>query len=114
MGMISSQLLLGAQLLIPISDQVPTLNVATSCKAATAIAVADAQSYGACMKDEDSAQAQLRQLWRSFPIPERTRCTAEASMEGIASYVELLVCLQLSRDAAALQKIELKGARRKK
>jgi|RhiMetdeSRZDD1v2_1073273.scaffolds.fasta_scaffold297235_3 hypothetical protein len=110
---ISPSLLLGAQLLMPVSEQVPALNVAASCKAATAIAIADAQSYDACMKDETSAREQLAQTWQSFSLPERTNCIAEASIGGAASYVDLLVCLQMARDAAAAEKVQLKGARKK-
>ena len=106
--------LLGAQLLIPASDQVPSLGVAASCKAVTAMGIVDSQSYEACMKDENSARVQLVQSWQSFSAPHRVQCTSEASMGGTASYVDLLVCLQLARDAAAAQKIELKGAGRRR
>jgi hypothetical protein len=106
-------LMLGTQLLLPASDQVPKLNVALSCKAATAIAVADAQSYNGCMKDEMSARQQLLELWPSVSLSEKARCTSEATAGGIDSYVDLLVCLQMSQDVAADEKIKLKGARRK-
>jgi hypothetical protein len=109
-----SLLLLGAQLVVPISDQVPTLDVTASCKAASSISVAESQSYEACIKDENDARAQLRQSWPSFSAAERTRCSAEASMGGPASYVDLLVCLEITRDAAAAEKIKLKGARKKR
>ena len=114
MTILPSLLLLGTQLLVPVSDQVPTLAVAESCKAAARIAVADGQSFDACMKDENEARAQLLQSWQSFSAAERTQCTAEASMGGSASYVELLVCVQIARDADAPRKIKLKGARRTK
>ena len=114
MTIVPSLLLLGAQLAVPISDRVPTLDVATGCKAASSISVAESQSYEACIKDENDARAQLRQSWPSFSAAERTRCSAEASMGGPASYVDLLVCLEITRDAAAAEKIKLKGARKKR
>lgn len=114
MTIVPSMLLLGAQFLMPVADRVPTLDVAASCKAATEISVSVAQSYEACMKDENSAREQLQKSWQSFSAPERTRCSAEASMGGPASYVDLLVCLQIARDADAGEKIKLQGARRKK
>jgi hypothetical protein len=107
-----SLLLLGAQLLVPVSDRVPTLNVEPSCRGATEVTVAVSQSYEACMRDENSARAQLVQSWQTFSAAERIRCTGEASMGGLASYVELLVCLQVAGDKA--DQIKLKGARRKK
>lgn len=114
MTIVPSLLLLGAQILVPVADQVPTLNVAASCKAATEISIAQSQGYENCMKDENTARGQLVTSWHSFSVPERTRCTAEASMGGPASYVDLLICLQIARDAAAAEKIELKGARKRK
>lgn len=107
-------LLLGAQLVVPVSDQVPTLDVAVSCKAATKIAIAEAQSYDACMADEKSAREQLVKTWHSYAASERTQCTTEATMTGSPSYVELLVCLEIARDADAPGKIKLKGARKKR
>ena len=105
--------MLGAHLLVPVSERVPTLNVEPSCRSAAAIGLAGSQSYDGCMKDETTAREQLLASWQTFPMPDRVRCTGEASMDGIASYVDLLVCLQMSRDAAAAQGIQLKGARRK-
>src|SRR5688572_30504994 len=106
-------LILGAHLLMPVSERVPTLNVGPSCRAAAAIGLAGSQSYDDCMKDETTAREQLLAGWQAFTMPDRVRCSGEASMDGIASYVELLVCLQMSRDAAAAQGIQLKGARKK-
>ena len=114
MNVVPILLSFGASLLIPIVDQVPTLNVAASCRAAANINIADTQSYGSCMSDENAARDQLVPIWQSFPVSKRSSCTEESSMSGIASYVELLVCLQLERDAAAADKIQLKGASRRK
>jgi hypothetical protein len=104
---------LGASLLVPIADQVPTLDVAASCRAAANIAIADRQSYDACFKDEMSARDQLAKSWQSFRAVERSTCTSEASSAGAPSYVELLVCLQLAHDADANSKTQLRGARRR-
>jgi hypothetical protein len=110
----SSALMLGAQLLSPISEQVPTLSVSESCKGAAAVAMTDSQSYDACMKDENQAREQLLTSWQTFSAPNRIRCSGEASSEGIASYVELLVCLQIAQGTNIDQQNQLKGARRKK
>lgn len=114
MHLSSSVLLLGAQLFIPVTDHVPTLSVAVSCKGAASVAMADSQSYDACMKDENQAREQLLTSWQTFSVPHRSRCSAEASSEGIASYVELLVCLQIASGTDLTQGSQLKGAKRKK
>jgi hypothetical protein len=114
MHMTASIALLGAQLLIPVSDQVPTFNVEPSCKGAAAATaqMAGAQSFSACMAEEKEARQQIVSLWPSFSAAHRTRCTAEASGRGLASYVELLVCLQIA-SGGNMPPTLLKGARKK-
>jgi hypothetical protein len=106
------------QLTIPVADHVPTFNVASSCRAAAEInratGLADAQSYDNCMRDEDSARQELVPIWMSFKAADRDRCESEASSAEVYSYVELLVCLQLARDAAAMNVTPLRGASKTK
>lgn len=94
------------QLTVPVADQVPNLNVTSSCRAAADInrtsGLADPQSYDNCMRDEDAARQELVPVWASFKAADRDRCSDEASSGGVYSYVELLVCLQMARDAAAM------------
>jgi hypothetical protein len=103
---------------MPVADRVPTLNVEASCRAVTDLnrtsGLADAQSFDACMRDENSARQELAPIWTSFAAADRTRCADEASSGGVYSYVELLVCLQMARDASAMNVTPLKGARKKK
>jgi hypothetical protein len=106
--------LFGAQLVVPVVEQVPTLDVSASCKGAAAVVMADSQSFDACMRDENQAREQLAKSWQTFAVPLRSRCASEASSEGIASYVELLVCLQVQSGASQLDHSQLKGARKKK
>ena len=113
MAITPSLLVFSTFMLIPVSDQVPTFDVAPSCKAASAINFSGSQPYEACMGDEETARKQLVGSWSSYPASERGRCTEEASMGGSASYVELLVCLQMARDVNAAGNIRLKGARKK-
>jgi hypothetical protein len=106
------------QLAMPVVDNVPTLNVAASCRAAAEInratGLADAQNYDGCMRDEESARQELLPIWTSFKAPDRVRCSDEASSGGVYSYVELLVCLQMAREAAAVNVTPLKGASKTK
>jgi hypothetical protein len=113
MGTLPSLMLFATQLLIPVVDKVPEFDIQASCRAAAAIAMADSQSYNSGMSDEDTARKQLVQVWQSFPDAEQNRCTTEASGEGMASYVDLLVCLQMARDVDSANKITLKGARKR-
>lgn len=101
----------------PVSDQVPKFNVEPSCKGAVAASASeklvDAQSYQACINEENQARSELTASWQSFPAAARSRCVAEASGMGLDSYVELLVCLQVAT-GGNMKPTTLTGARRKK
>ena len=73
----------------------------------------DAQSVSACMAEENDARQQLETIWQSFSVANRNLCTAEASGQGMASYVELLTCLQIAQGGPGSQPTMLKGARKK-
>ena len=76
---------------------VPVLNVEANCKATQEIdsTLAEPQSYNACMLDETTAQQQLGPVWSGTPQAVRTQCYGEAVAGGIASYVDLLSCIQM-------------------
>lgn len=90
-------------LVLPANDRVPEFDVAVSCRAATSAGLSVSQSYQSCMNDEQSARQQLGRDWSTFAAADRSRCTTESSSDGLPSYVELLVCLQMARDAARLR-----------
>ena len=93
-----SALLLGSQL-VAVADTVPKLDVARSCRAASLVPPGNMES---CMKDERSAQTVLSGSWTKFARGDRTTCTQQASIVGLPSYVGLLTCLQMARDARKL------------
>jgi hypothetical protein len=76
---------------------VPNLNVEANCKTTQEIdkALAESQSYDACMNDEKIAQQQLGPVWSATPEAVRTQCYGEAVAGGIQSYVDLLACIQM-------------------
>src|SRR5258707_1389832 len=96
MKVTSLLLLAGTSMLTPISENVPNLNVAPSCRGAAEIQIADSQSYDACMKEETAARDELLRSWQSFAAADRASCSSDASIAGLASYVDLLVCLQIA------------------
>jgi hypothetical protein len=50
-----------------------------------------------CVADEKRARDQLTAQWSSFDPGARTRCAREAMSGQAASYLELLVCLELDQ-----------------
>ncbi|PJG50552.1 hypothetical protein CVM73_35805 [Bradyrhizobium forestalis] len=110
-----SAALMAGQLVTPVSDRVPHLNVEALCKATVADDKANGivlgQSLEKCMSDETDAQQQLVALWSANAGPVRDRCEAEASsIAGAQSYVDLLSCIQAAELANPRPSAPLKGA----
>ena len=58
-----------------------------------------------CMHAEQRARHKLTTEWDKFPHADRTECTALAKMGTVLqSYVELITCLEMAKDARALPK----------
>ena len=109
-------LALGAQLLIPIVDSVPTLNVEQVC---TGIAQqggvtfhdsATAQEKKDCLDSEQAIRDELAKQWSSFNGDDKIHCTNESRMGGESSYTELLTCLEMARDVRTMRATEPEDA----
>jgi hypothetical protein len=83
----------------------PNLNVKPSCEAAadrTAMEQmpgTNVRDVASCMRDENEARDQLAKEWAKFSRDDQQNCTSITTTGGIPSYVELLVCLEMNRDA---------------
>ena len=93
-------LLAGTQLLL-VSDPIPQLNVEPSCRAAAGT-TAPGRDENACKRDERDARGKLEQQWGNFSADQRSHCVRLSTLGGSPSYVELLTCLQLAKQSAAL------------
>ena len=81
------------------SDGVPTLKVETSCKAAGIEGMGTGRTSDSCLNDEKAAREDLVKSWSTFSADDKTHCLSMVSTGGGPSYVELLSCLEMSRDA---------------
>ena len=77
----------------------PTLNVGPSCDAASRGAVILGRDKKACLGDETTAQDTLKQNWSKYAAADKSECTGMVTTGGPASYVELLSCVEILRDA---------------
>jgi hypothetical protein len=82
---------------------VPVLQVVSSCEAAGRGAVVLGRNKEACLADESAAQDTLRQNWATYAANDKTQCVGMTRTGGPASYVELLSCLEIMRDARNIQ-----------
>jgi hypothetical protein len=106
-------LMVAAGLVITVADSIPRIDVNPSCRAAASGMVGLKQDMSVCLEDENAARDQLVKEWGQFSSDDRTRCTRVSTRGGSPTYTELLVCLQMARDAKKLSKDETSSGRGK-
>jgi len=85
---------------------VPKLNVLPSCRAG-AEAYPSGGGEKACLENENQAHATLIKQWSEYSAGSRSRCVQMVKdISGTESYIELLSCLEMARDAERLPKGE--------
>jgi hypothetical protein len=96
-------LMLGLPAAVALADSPPTLDVGPSCDAAARGAISAGRDKEACLIDERTAQDALAQNWSKYNTADKTQCVGNVKTGGPASYVELLSCLEIMRDAKAIR-----------
>jgi hypothetical protein len=77
-----------------ISDTLPKFDIAKECRFESE----SAETFGRCSRDEADALQKLETEWSQFVGADRKTCFDEATIGGFASYVELMICLEMARD----------------
>ena len=80
---------------IAVSSSVPQFDIARECRfegGSTAI-------FERCLQDEAAAFSELKTEWVKFRSIDQKTCIAATTIGGFASYVDLLTCLEMARDA---------------
>lgn len=101
-------LILGAHMMVPVSDSVPTLNVQQVCQGIAqqgGVSFHDtdvADEKKSCIESEQAIRDELVKQWGSFAPADKVACTNESEMGGESSYTELLTCLEMARDVRAM------------
>jgi len=99
-------LMLGLPAALALADSPPKLNVTPSCEAAARGAISAGRDKEACLVDERTAENVLTQNWSKYDAADKTQCVGNVKTGGPASYVELLSCLEIMRDAKAIRASE--------
>ena len=102
-------LMLASTLLTVVADRVPILKVEKSCRAAGSAGLGAGRTTESCMNDENAARDSLNQDWGQFSAADKSHCLTMVSTGGDPSYVELLSCLEMSRDAKKIARGEPLG-----
>jgi hypothetical protein len=85
------------------ADSPPKLDVVPSCEAAARGAITAGRDKDACLSDEQTAQNALAENWSKYDAVDKTQCVGNVKTGGPASYVELLSCLEIMRDAKTIR-----------
>jgi hypothetical protein len=91
------------------SQSIPNLNVKPVCRGIAQQARDPSETGGpdltfaACVKNEQAMRQKLAGEWPTFSRSEKTNCIGE-QMAGMASYTDLVSCLEMARDARQLNK----------
>jgi hypothetical protein len=80
---------------VAISDAVPKFDIVRECRFEGGSTV----EFDRCSQDEAAALEQLKANWAQFTGVDKSTCLSVATVAGFASYVELLTCLEMVREA---------------
>jgi hypothetical protein len=89
---------------LAVSDAIPSFNVEPACRGAASAGDGLDVTLQRCLQDEQDARKELQSHWTTYPLQAQRECAVASSVGGDASYVELLECLIMSRDAAEMKK----------
>jgi hypothetical protein len=78
---------------IHVSDAVPKFDIAKECR----FEGGTSATFDRCSHDEAEALQQLQAEWPQFAGSDRAACLAEATVAGFASYVDLIICLEMAK-----------------
>ena len=80
---------------VAVSDTVPKFDIVRECRFEGGSTV----DFDRCPQDEAEALEQLKANWAQFTGVDKSTCLSVATDAGFASYVELLTCLEMAREA---------------
>ena len=98
-----ASLLIGLQVAVAVADGPPKFDLAPTCNAAVRFAIVAGRDKEACLDDEHTAENTLAQNWSKYNATDKTQCIGNVKTGGPASYVELLSCLEIMRDAKQIR-----------
>jgi hypothetical protein len=98
----SSSLFVSSSLLVAVANDVPIFNLGPTCAGAAPTAGGGGRGSDVCQRSELAARDQLAQHWSDFLPADRRRCVELTHMARMPSYVQVLTCLEMAREAREL------------
>jgi hypothetical protein len=78
----------------PVADTTPNFDIARECRSEGGTP----DMVKRCTDDETQAREQLQKEWAQFSPSYKAQCGEETSVDGSASYVEMLTCLEMEKE----------------
>jgi hypothetical protein len=100
--MLGGLLVFAAVQIAAAADQVPVFDVNPTCRGTETTAAGFGRGPDVCRRTEIAARDQLEKEWSGFAPADRGRCVQLARMTNIPSYVQVLTCLEMAREARSL------------
>ena len=94
-------IILTASHVVLAADTMPKFDVERTCRP-TAAAGLPGRDAAACQRDENDARTKLEQVWTRYNAAQRSQCAGFAGLDRAPSYVELLTCLEIAKQANEL------------
>jgi hypothetical protein len=91
--------LLTASHVVLAAETIPKFNVELTCRAAAEASTSPGRGSRDCQRDETDAQGKLQQDWAQYTSTQRANCVRFAGLDRAPSYVELLTCLEMAKQA---------------
>jgi hypothetical protein len=94
--------LFSSQFLIAVADRVPNIDAKKTCRnSATVTGTLTQGDIDTCIADEQGAHDQLVKEWTQFSGSVKGQCV-QASTAYLPSYIEMLTCLEMAKQARSL------------
>jgi hypothetical protein len=94
-------IILTATQILLAADSVPKFDVERTCRAAAAAGLPGRDS-AECQRDEQDARSKLEKDWSQYSAAQHGECDGLVTTGGAPSYVELLTCLEMAKQAKEL------------
>jgi hypothetical protein len=88
----------------PVADTTPNFDIARECRSEGG----SQDMLKRCADDETQAREQLQKEWAQFTPANKVQCNEETNVDGSASYVEMLTCLEMEKEVRSEQQATTK------
>jgi hypothetical protein len=94
-------IVLTASHLVLAANSIPKFDLERTCRPA-AEAEMPGRDSAACQRDEREVRSKLEQDWAQYNAAQKSQCAGFAALDRAPSYVELLTCLEMAKQAQEL------------